>query len=236
MIIRKLLKSKFIMYLIGHWLYEVNYFLSAAEARRVAVVAMYNSDGSDSIVSPRKYSGNGSRGDTGLEWYVDRKHPVLQMNQLASSSNLAINETSLETKKIGNNVVTTAVNTTTAATSTAGGNGKSARRDYLKNKKARKRKRKKLAKSKQPFCLKATVENFSTFCAQTSLHGWQYIAQKHTSTPKHIFWAVIVSMSMATAALFLYYNTVDYFNATVSLSEIFFMPDPQETAMLCLNA
>lgn len=178
-------------------------------------IVMYNSDGSDSIAaSPRNFNGNGSRVDSGLEWYSDSKHhPVLQMNQLTPG-----NETSLETRKVGNNVVTTTVNTTTATTNTGSGNGngKSSRRDYLKNKKARKRKRKRLAKRKQPFCLKATVENFSTFCAQTSLHGWQYIAQKHTSTPKHIFWAVIVSMSMATAALFLYYNTVDYFNATVS--------------------
>jgi hypothetical protein len=177
---------------------------------------MYNSDGSDSIsASPRNFNGNGSRVDSGLEWYPDSKHSVLQMNQLTSSTVGPGNETNLETRKVGNNVVTTTVNTTTAQTSTGSGNGKSSRRDYLKNKKARKRKRKRLAKRKQPFCLKATVENFSTFCAQTSLHGWQYIAQKHTSTPKHIFWAVIVSMSMATAALFLYYNTVDYFNATV---------------------
>ena len=30
-----------------------------------------------------------------------------------------------------------------------------------------------------------------------------------------MFWAVVVSMSMATAALFLYNNTMDYLNATV---------------------
>ena len=120
----------------------------------------------------------------------------------------------IETKKVGNNVVTTtttATCSTTVATATPG-----SRRDFLKNKKARRKRRKRMLKRKQPFCLKATVDNFSTFCSQTSLHGWQYIAQKHTSTPKHIFWAVIVSLSMATAALFLYNNTVDYFNATVS--------------------
>ena len=71
-------------------------------------------------------------------------------------------------------------------------------------------------KRRQPFCLKATLANFSTFCRQTSLHGWQYIAQKNSSSAKHMFWAVVVSLSMATAALFLYNNTMDYLNATVS--------------------
>ena len=69
---------------------------------------------------------------------------------------------------------------------------------------------------RKPMCLGATLANFSTFCRQTSLHGWQYIAQKNGSSAKHMFWAIIVSMSMATAALFLYNNTVDYLNATVS--------------------
>ena len=69
---------------------------------------------------------------------------------------------------------------------------------------------------RKPMCLRATLANFSTFCRQTSLHGWQYIAQKNGSSAKHMFWAIIVSMSMATAALFLYNNTVDYLNATVS--------------------
>ena len=69
---------------------------------------------------------------------------------------------------------------------------------------------------RKPMCLRATLANFSTFCRQTSLHGWQYIAQKNGSSAKHMFWAIIVSMSMATAALFLYNNTVDYLSATVS--------------------
>ena len=76
--------------------------------------------------------------------------------------------------------------------------------------------RKRLKRRGQPFCLRATLANFSTFCQQTSLHGWQYIAQKNSSSAKHMFWAVVVSMSMATAALFLYNNTMDYLNATVS--------------------
>ena len=75
--------------------------------------------------------------------------------------------------------------------------------------------RKRLKRRGQPFCLRATLANFSTFCQQTSLHGWQYIAQKNSSSAKHMFWAVVVSMSMATAALFLYNNTMDYLNATV---------------------
>ena len=69
---------------------------------------------------------------------------------------------------------------------------------------------------RKPFCLRATLANFSIFCRQTSLHGWQYIAQKNSSSAKHMFWAVVVSLSMATAAMFLYNNTMDYLNATVS--------------------
>ena len=86
---------------------------------------------------------------------------------------------------------------------------------------AEERIRKKLKKAKQavrkrrPRWLKVTMQNFSTFCNQTSLHGWQYIAQSHTSSLKHVFWALIVSLSMATAAIFLYNNTMDYLHATV---------------------
>lgn len=75
---------------------------------------------------------------------------------------------------------------------------------------------------RKPMCLRATLANFSTFCRQTSLHGWQYIAQKNGSSAKHMFWAIIVSMSMATAALFLYNNTVDYLSATVSSTTLAF--------------
>ena len=167
---------------------------------------MFDTEGQDPNSNPaRNFNGNGSRFGSSLGWYSEDKDPHILLNNLTSGSTQAM----METKKVGNHTVTT---TTTTATC-----GVSTRRDFLKSKKARKRKRKKLkSKAKQPFCLKATVENFSTFCSQTSLHGWQYIAQKHTSMPKHIFWAVIVSLSMATAALFLYNNTVDYLNATVS--------------------
>ena len=84
----------------------------------------------------------------------------------------------------------------------AGGGGRSSRRKRFRRRK--------------PFCLRATLANFSIFCRQTSLHGWQYIAQKNSSSAKHMFWAVVVSLSMATAAMFLYNNTMDYLNATVS--------------------
>ena len=82
--------------------------------------------------------------------------------------------------------------------------------------------RKRFKRRGQPFCLRATLANFSTFCQQTSLHGWQYIAQKNSSSAKHMFWAVVVSLSMATAALFLYNNTMDYLNATVSTELTYF--------------
>ena len=75
---------------------------------------------------------------------------------------------------------------------------------------------------RKPFCLRATLANFSIFCRQTSLHGWQYIAQRNSSSAKHMFWAVVVSLSMATAAMFLYNNTMDYLNATVSIFFLIF--------------
>ena len=61
------------------------------------------------------------------------------------------------------------------------------------------------------------------FCEQTSLHGWQYIAQSHTSNAKHLFWAIIVSLSMATASYFLYNNTVNFLDATVRFKVFFKM-------------
>ena len=90
--------------------------------------------------------------------------------------------------------------------------------------KKRLKKAKQAVRKRRPRWLKVTMQNFSTFCNQTSLHGWQYIAQSHTSSLKHVFWALIVSLSMATAAIFLYNNTMDYLHATVSMvSAIFFM-------------
>ena len=77
------------------------------------------------------------------------------------------------------------------------------------------KKAKQAVRKRRPRWLKVTMQNFSTFCNQTSLHGWQYIAQSHTSSLKHVFWALIVSLSMATAAIFLYNNTMDYLHATV---------------------
>lgn len=62
--------------------------------------------------------------------------------------------------------------------------------------------------------------SFRTFCNQTSLHGWQYMAQKQTSKAKCVFWVVIVVCSMAIATLFLYNNTMDFMQATVREEEI----------------
>jgi hypothetical protein len=84
--------------------------------------------------------------------------------------------------------------------------------------------------AKEHFCLHQNYSNFRTFCNQTSLHGWQYIAQKHTSAWKHLFWFVIVLMSMGTASFFLYNNTVAFFDATVSTC-----PVAQNTVILRCN-
>lgn len=93
--------------------------------------------------------------------------------------------------------------------------GKRSRSSSSRKQKKKKRKRKQ-RKRPRPFCMTQTIENFRTFCNQTSLHGWQYIAQKHSSSAKHLFWAMIVSLSMATASFFLYNNTMDFMDATVS--------------------
>ena len=144
------------------------------------------------------------------------------------SGGQAIVPCQMETKTMGNNILTTTTNATdkslppnstnensTSLTVMEGGLKHRISSICSSDRRKRRKKRRKAGNLERPFCLKATMKNFSTFCHQTSLHGWQYIAQKHTSTPKHIFWAVIVSLSMATAALFLYNNTVDYLNATV---------------------
>ena len=105
---------------------------------------------------------------------------------------------------------------------------------------AEERIKKKLKKAKQavrkrrPRWLKVTMQNFSTFCNQTSLHGWQYIAQSHTSSLKHVFWALIVSLSMATAAIFLYNNTMDYLHATVRKKARYAITVQNTLANLCI--
>ncbi|TRY67488.1 hypothetical protein TCAL_07642 [Tigriopus californicus] len=94
--------------------------------------------------------------------------------------------------------------------------GKRSRSSSSRNQKKKKKRKRKQRKRPRPFCMSQTIENFRTFCNQTSLHGWQYIAQKHSSSAKHVFWAMIVSLSMATASFFLYNNTMDFMDATVS--------------------
>lgn len=65
-------------------------------------------------------------------------------------------------------------------------------------------------------CLSAVMVNFNTnagewfrtFCDQTTLHGWQYIVIQEPGHKLRVyFWAVIVTLSMVTAGIFLYNNT-----------------------------
>ncbi len=143
----------------------------------------------------------------------ERSHSVDEFRQPLSETDKSQQAQTVKEENIvqfNNNGVTTGTGSSgvTTSTASAGTGVRSAE------------KRRRRIKRRRPFCLRATLANFSTFCRQTSLHGWQYIAQKNTSTAKHMFWAIVVSMSMATAALFLYNNTMDYLNATVSWTHV----------------
>ena len=132
------------------------------------------------------------------------KHQIIQVH----ANSIKLRTTGTSTPACPDNTPTAAA---AAAASGAGGVGQTQLQQL------RPPTRRKKTRPRKPRCLKVTMENFSTFCQQTSLHGWQYIAQKQTSNMKHVFWAIIVSLSMGTAALFLYNNTMDYLHATVSL-------------------
>ena len=75
------------------------------------------------------------------------------------------------------------------------------------------------------------MEHFSSFCEDTTLHGWQYVDKQTFTKLQKIFWGVILFLSGVGATLFLYDNIVIFKNATVvttidtmtaPLNEVFF--------------
>ena len=75
------------------------------------------------------------------------------------------------------------------------------------------------------------MERFREFCKRTSLHGWQYMSDSKLISFKSIFWFCILCSSVIAATVLIYFNTVNFINATVlitvetmtaPLSEIFF--------------
>ena len=74
--------------------------------------------------------------------------------------------------------------------------------------------------------------DFKTYCEQTSLHGWYYIAKDgQKSRPWRIVWTTIVLAGIAVACFFIF-NAADNFlkstvvttihSTTVPLSEVYF--------------
>ena len=76
------------------------------------------------------------------------------------------------------------------------------------------------------------MEHFREFCKHTSLHGWRYMSDdSKLLSPKSIFWFCIVCCTVIVATILIYFNTINFINATVlitvetmtaPLSEIFF--------------
>ena len=64
----------------------------------------------------------------------------------------------------------------------------------------------------------AMENQFSAFCERTSLHGLQYLGDEKTSTFKKLFWLIVIILSIISASVLIYYNTVVFNNSTVLVS------------------
>ena len=62
------------------------------------------------------------------------------------------------------------------------------------------------------------MEDFSAFCKRTSLHGLQYLGDAGTHPLKKVFWFVVIILSIISAAILIYYNTVVFRKSTVLVS------------------
>lgn len=62
------------------------------------------------------------------------------------------------------------------------------------------------------------MEDFSAFCKRTSLHGLQYLGDAGTHPLKKIFWFAVIIISIISAAILIYFNTVVFRKSTVLVS------------------
>ena len=64
---------------------------------------------------------------------------------------------------------------------------------------------------------KILIQGVTTYCQQTSLHGWQYIVSEQGFMPK-MYWLIIVLMSLALSVIYLVDNTKAYLKSTTVTS------------------
>ena len=62
------------------------------------------------------------------------------------------------------------------------------------------------------------MEDFSAFCKRTSLHGLQYLGDAGTHPLKKVFWFAVIIISIISAAILIYFNTVVFRKSTVLVS------------------
>ena len=62
------------------------------------------------------------------------------------------------------------------------------------------------------------MEDFSAFCKRTSLHGLQYLGDAGTHPLKKLFWFAVIIISIISAAILIYFNTVVFRKSTVLVS------------------
>ena len=59
------------------------------------------------------------------------------------------------------------------------------------------------------------MEHFNSFCNNTNLHGWQYMAEQRFTKLQKAFWGAILFLSTCCAIILIYNNVVIFQNATV---------------------
>ena len=59
------------------------------------------------------------------------------------------------------------------------------------------------------------MERFDSFCKYTTLHGWQYMADKSFNRVQKLFWAIVLFISICVATLIIYNSILVFRSATV---------------------
>ena len=60
------------------------------------------------------------------------------------------------------------------------------------------------------------MKMFVNFCESTSMHGWIFFGSANAPLKQRLFWLVVLSASLVTAAVLIFLNTAAFIGVTVT--------------------
>ena len=57
------------------------------------------------------------------------------------------------------------------------------------------------------------MKMFVNFCESTSMHGWIFFGSANAPLKQRLFWLVVLSASLVTAALLIFLNTAAFMSS-----------------------